>query len=286
MSTRNYKPRTPSTRHMSVIRYRDFLTTGKPLKSLTKGKKSFAGRNSFGRITVRHQGAGHKRNFRLVDFLFDKKNIPARVEHIEYDPTRSGFIARLVYKDGERRYMLAPQSLKVGDSILISETAPVTLGNRLPLKNIPVGTFVYNIEIHANGGAKIGRSAGNYAEVIAHDAGYAQVKLPSTEVRKIVDTAWASVGEVSNPAHHLVILGKAGRSRHMGIRPTVRGTAMNPVDHPHGGGEGRQGRGLRRAKTLWGKPSGKGQKTRTPKKHSNIFIVSRRRVGKKRTQKT
>ena len=271
---------------MSVIRYRDFLTTGKPLKSLTKGKKSFAGRNSFGRITVRHQGAGHKRNFRLVDFLFDKKNIPARVEHIEYDPTRSGFIARLVYKDGERRYMLAPQSLKVGDSILISETAPVTLGNRLPLKNIPVGTFVYNIEIHANGGAKIGRSAGNYAEVIAHDAGYAQLKLPSTEVRKIVDTALASVGEVSNPAHHLVILGKAGRSRHMGIRPTVRGTAMNPVDHPHGGGEGRQGRGLRRAKTLWGKPSGKGQKTRTPKKHSNIFIVSRRRVGKKRTQKT
>jgi large subunit ribosomal protein L2 len=150
------------------------------------------------------------------------------------------------------------------------------------LKNIPVGTFVYNIEIHTNGGAKMGRAAGNYAEVIAHDAGYAQLKLPSTEIRRVVDTCWASVGEVSNEAHHLVIVGKAGRSRKMGIRPTVRGTAMNPVDHPHGGGEGRQGRGLRRAKSAWGKPTGKGQKSRTPKKYSNPFIVSRRRVGKKR----
>jgi large subunit ribosomal protein L2 len=165
---------------------------------------------------------------------------------------------------------------------LISETAPLTPGNRLPLKNIPVGTFVYNIEIHAGGGAKMGRSAGNYAEVIAHDSGYAQLKLPSSEVRKVTDTAWASVGEVSNPEWHLVTIGKAGRSRHMGIRPTVRGTAMNPVDHPHGGGEGRQGRGLRRAKSLWGKPTGKGQKTRSPKKYSNPFVVSRRKVGKKR----
>src|SRR3989344_5660003 len=281
MSTRNYKPRTASTRHMSVIRYRDYLTTGKPHKSLVKGGKRFAGRNSFGRITVRHQGGGHKQRSRMIDFLFDKKNIPARVEHIEYDPERSGFIARLIYRDGERRYMLAPQSLKVGDSVLVSETAPVTPGNRLPLKKIPVGTFVYNIEIHANGGAKIGRSAGNYAEVIAHDAGYAQLKLPSSEVRKIVDTAWASVGEVSNPAHHLVILGKAGRSRHMGIRPTVRGTAMNPVDHPHGGGEGRQGRGLRRAISYYGKPTGKGQKSRRAKKYSNKFIINRRKVGKR-----
>jgi large subunit ribosomal protein L2 len=267
---------------MSVIRYRDFLTTGKPLKSLTKGKKNFAGRNSFGRITTRHQGGGVKQKFRAVDFLFEKKNTPGRVEHIEYDPTRSGFIARIVYKDGDRRYILAPKSLKVGDTVITSETAPVTPGNRLPLKNIPVGTFIYNIEIHAGGGAKMGRSAGNFAELVALDGGYAQLKLPSTEIRQVTDTAWASVGEVSNAAHHLVIIGKAGRSRKMGIRPTVRGTAMNPVDHPHGGGEGRSGRGHRRARSMWGKPTGKGQKSRTPKKYSNTFIVSRRKVGKKR----
>ncbi len=282
MALRNFKPRTPGTRGMSVIKYRDYLTTDKPLKSLVSGRKDRAGRNSFGRITTRHQGGGHKRKLRAVDFMFDKKNIPARIEHIEYDPFRTGFIARLVYKDGERRYMLAPQSLKVGDSIIIAENAPISPGNRLPLKNIPVGTYVYNIELKAMGGAKLGRSAGNFAEVVAHDSGYAQLKLPSTEVRKVVETAWASVGEVSNPEWHLVNIGKAGRSRHMGIRPTVRGTAMNPVDHPHGGGEGRQGRGLRRAKSLWGKPTGKGQKTRSPKKYSNTFIVSRRRVGKKR----
>lgn len=282
MSIRNYKARTKSTRHMSVIRFKEYLTTGKPLKSLTKGKKGQGGRNSAGRITMRHQGGGHKQRVRDVDFIFDKKNMPARVEHIEYDPMRSGFIARVVYQDGERRYMLAPQSLNVGDSVMNAENAPVKPGNRLPLKNIPIGTFVYNVEIHANGGAKIGRSAGNYAELIALDGGYAQLKLPSTEVRKIVDTAWASIGEVSNPSHHLVEYGKAGRSRRFGIRPTVRGTAMNPVDHPHGGGEGRQGRGLRRAKSKWGKPTGKGQKSRTPKKYSNPFIVSRRRVGKKK----
>lgn len=282
MSIKIYKPRTAGTRNKSVIRYRDYLTTSKPHKRLVGGGKQRAGRNSFGRITTRHQGGGNKRNLRIVDFMFDKKNIPAKVEHIEYDPHRTGFIARLVYRDGERRYMVAPQSLKVGDTVLIAENAPLTPGNRRPLKDIPVGTFVYNIEINPNGGAKMGRSAGNYAEVVAHDAGYAQIKLPSSEVRKIVDTAWASIGEVSNPEWHLVTIGKAGRSRHMGIRPTVRGTAMNPVDHPHGGGEGRQGRGLRRAKSLWGKPTGKGQKTRTPKKYSNPFIVSRRKVGKKR----
>lgn len=269
---------------MSVIRYRDFLTTDKPLKSLTKGQRSQGGRNSYGRITTRHQGGGHKQNVRNVDFLFDKKNIPGRVEHIEYDPFRSGFIARIVYKDGERRYILAPKSLAVGAQVITSEDAPLTPGNRRPLKNIPVGTFVYNVEIHPNGGAKMGRSAGNYAEVVAHDAGYAQLKLPSTEVRRVVDMAWASIGEVSNDAHHLVIIGKAGRSRRMGIRPTVRGTAMNPVDHPHGGGEGRQGRGHRRARSAWGKPTGKGQKSRTPKKYSNPFVVSRRRVGKKRNK--
>ena len=284
MSTRSYKPRTKSTRHMSVIRYRDYLTTDKPLKSLTKGKRSQGGRNSYGRITTRHQGGGHKQNVRDVDFLFDKKGISGKVEHIEYDPFRSGFIARIVYKDGERRYILAPKSLAVGAQVVTAEDAPLTPGNRRPLRNIPVGTFVYNVEIHPNGGAKMGRSAGNYAEVVAHDAGYAQIKLPSTEVRKVVDTAWASIGEVSNDAHHLVVIGKAGRSRRMGIRPTVRGTAMNPVDHPHGGGEGRQGRGHRRQRSAWGKPTGKGQKSRRPKKYSNPFIMSRRRVGKKRNK--
>ena len=282
MSIRNYKARTKSTRHMSVIRYREFLTTSKPLKSLTRGKKHQAGRNSAGRITTRHQGGGHKQTQRIVDFLFNKKNVKGRVEHIEYDPFRSGFIARIVYMDGERRYILAPKSLAVGSFVVTSETAPITPGNRLPLKNIPVGTFIYNIELHANGGAKMSRSAGNYAELVALDGGYAQIKLPSTEVRKVVDTAWASIGEVSNSSHHLVVLGKAGRARRMGIRPTVRGTAMNPVDHPHGGGEGRQGRGHRRQRSMWGKPTGKGQKSRTPKKYSNPFLVSRRRVGKKR----
>lgn len=267
---------------MSVIRYREFLTSGRPLKSLVKGGKKYSGRNSAGRITTRHKGGGHKKRFRDVDFLFDKKDVSGKVEHIEYDPHRSGFIARVVYKDGDRRYILAPQSLKVGDPVITSVNAPVRPGSRLPLKNIPVGTFVYNVEIHAGGGAKLGRSAGNFAELVALDGGYAQLKLPSTEIRKVVDSAWASIGEVSNPSHHLVTLGKAGRSRRMGIRPTVRGSAMNPVDHPHGGGEGRSGRGHRRARTMWGKPSGKGQKTRTPKKYSNSFIVSRRKVGKRK----
>ena len=169
----------------------------------------------------------------------------------------------------------------MGDTFLVSETAPLTLGNRLPLSKIPVGTFVYNIELKPGAGARIGRSAGNFCEVVAQDAGYTHLKLPSTEVRRVVDTCWASVGEVSNEEHRLVNIGKAGRSRWMGVRPTVRGTAMNPVDHPHGGGEGRQGRGLRRAKSMWGKPTGKGQKSRRPKKYSNVFIVSRRKVGKR-----
>ena len=282
MALKSYRPTTDSRRAMTSVNYRTILTTGKPLKSLVRGSKNRAGRNSQGRITMRHQGGGNKKNLRIVDFMFEKIGIPATVEHIEYDPSRSGFIARVVYRDGERRYILAPQKLAVGDAVIAAEDAPLTPGNRRPLSKIPVGTFVYNIEIKAKGGAKVARSAGNFAEGVAHDAGYAQVKMPSSEVRRIVETAWASIGEVSNPEYRLVNLGKAGRSRHLGIRPTVRGTAMNPVDHPHGGGEGRQGRGLRRAKTMWGKPSGKGQKTRHPKKYSNVFIVTRRKVGKRK----
>lgn len=276
------KPTTPSRRHMTGINYREFLTVSKPHKPLTKGGKRGVGRNAFGRITTRHKGGGHKRVHRLIDFKFDKFDIPAKIETIEYDPYRSGFIALVVYRDGERRYILAPKSMKVGDEIVTSEKAEIKTGNRLTLKNVPVGTFVYNIEIKPAGGAKIARSAGNAAEVIAHDAGYIHLKMPSSEIRKVLDTAWASVGEVSNDEHKLVVIGKAGRSRWMGIRPTVRGSAMNPVDHPYGGGEGKSGRGLRRAKSKWGKPTGKGQKTRKPKKYSNMLIVKRRKVGKKR----
>ena len=276
------KPTTPGQRGMSRIEYRKLLSGDRPQKSLVKGKRSTGGRNSFGRITMRHKGGGHKRRFRDVDFTFDKKNVSARIASIEYDPSRSAFIALAVYQDGAKRYCLVPQRMKVGDTFLVSDTAPIQTGNRLPLKNIPVGTFVYNIELKPGAGGKIARSAGNYAEVVAQDAGYTHLKLPSTEVRRVIGAAWASIGEASNEEHRLIVVGKAGRTRWMGIRPTVRGNAMNPVDHPHGGGEGRQGRGHRRQRTMWGKPAGKGQKTRHPKKYSNVFIVSRRRVGKRK----
>ena len=280
---KTYKPTTPSRRNMSTLPYKELLSGDKPMKSLLLSKKRQAGRNNAGRITTRHQGGGHKRRMRNVDFTYAKKDIPARVETIEYDPYRTGFIARVVFADGERRYVLAPKDLKVGDTFVVSEKAPIKVGNRMPLGRIPSGTFVYNIELKVGAGARLARSAGNYAEVVAHDAGYAQLKMPSSEVRKVSDLCWATIGAVSNENSRLVKYGKAGRSRWKGIRPTVRGTAMNPVDHPHGGGEGRQGRGLRRAKSMWGKPTGKGQKTRTPKKYSNVFIVSRRKVGKKRS---
>lgn len=236
-----------------------------------------AGRNSFGRITVRHKGGGHKRRFRMVDFTYDKVGIPARVETVEYDPHRTGFISLVVYRDGERRYVLAPKGLKVGSTILTSEDAALEVGNRLPLVKVPVGTFVFNVEIKPKSGAKLGRSAGNFIQVVAHDGGYTSLKLPSGEVRKVMDACFASIGSVSNDEHHLENLGKAGRNRWLGVRPTVRGTAMNPVDHPHGGGEGRQGIGLRRGpKTAHGKQA-YGVRTRTPKKYSNNFIVSKRK---------
>ena len=265
---------------MTTVSYRGVITSNEPEKSLTFGRKRAVGRNSQGRITTRHKGSGHKRLYRDIDFTYNKKDIPATIVSVEYDPNRTAFISLAQYADGEKRYVILPKSLKVGDKFIVGEKVDVKPGNRLPLKNIPVGTFVYNVEIKPQGGAKIGRSAGNYAEVIGHDMGMAFIKLPSSEVRKVMDTAWASVGEVSNEESRLVNIGKAGRSRWLGIRPTVRGTAMNPVDHPYGGGEGRQGRGTRRAKSIYGKPTGKGQKSRTPKKYSNPFIVSRRKVGK------
>lgn len=279
---KKYKPTTQSRRHMTGINYREFLTADKPHKSLTKGGKRHVGRNAFGRITMRHKGGGHKRRYRLIDFKYDKKDIPAKVETIEYDPNRTAFIALLCYNDGERRYVIAPQSVKAGDKLIVSEKAELKTGNRLPLGKIAVGTFVYNVELKPEGGSRVARSAGNYVEIIAHDAGMTHLKMPSSEIRKVSDKCWASVGEISNSEHKLITIGKAGRSRWMGKRPTVRGSAMNAVDHPYGGGEGKAGRGLRRAKTKWGKPCGKGQKTRKPKKYSNFMIVRRRKVGKRK----
>ncbi len=266
---------------MSTVSYKKTLTRSNPEKSLVHGGKRHVGRNAFGRITVRHKGGGHKRLFRDVDFTYDKFDIPAKIQSVEYDPNRSGFIALAAYADGEKRYILAPNSLRAGDSFIVSEKADIKIGNRLPLKNIPSGTFVYNVELKPFGGGKIGRSAGVYTEIVANDNGYTHLKMPSGEIRMVPETAWASIGAVSNEEYYLTNVGKAGRSRWMGIRPTVRGSAMNPVDHPHGGGEGRAGRGRRRAVSLWGRPTGKGQKTRRSKKYSNKFIVSRR----KRVQK-
>lgn len=280
---KTFKPTTPSRRNTVLTPYKELLSgdqKAKP-KALVSGGKRTAGRNNAGRITMRHRGGGNKNLFRDVDFKFDKRDVPGTVEAIQYDPLRTSFVALIVYKDGERRYIVAPKGMKMGDKVITSEKAPVLMGNRLPLHKIPVGTFVYNVEIQPEGGAKIARSAGNHVELIANDLGYAYLKMPSSEVRKVPENCWASIGEASNDQHKLRKEGKAGRNRWKGIRPTVRGSAMNPVDHPHGGGEGRMGRGLRRQKTKWGKPAGKGQKTRSPKKYSNVFIVSRRKVGKK-----
>ena len=279
---KHYRPTTKSRRNTVSINYRDILTASEPHKSLTYGRKRHVGRNNAGRISTRHKGGAHKRLFREIDFKYNKVGIPAKVESVEYDPNRSGFIGLVCYQDGERRYILLPQGVKVGDTMVVDAEAPVKAGNRLPLNKIPSGTFIYNIELKPQGGAKLVRSGGSYAEVLANDAGYTSIKMPSTEVRKIIDKAWASIGAVSNEENKLVKLGKAGRSRWLGIRPTVRGSAMNPVDHPYGGGEGRQGRGTRRPTTLWGKVTG-GRKTRRAKKYSNSLIVTRRqKKGRKK----
>lgn len=281
---KKYKPTSPSKRHQTTVTYRNVLTKSTPEKSLTKGFKRSVGRNNQGRITTRHKGGGHKRSYRDIDFMYNKHDIPAKITSIEYDPNRNAFISLVCYADGEKRYVVVPKSLKVGDKFIVGEKAPLTIGNRLPLRLIPVGTFVYNIEVKPGNGSKLVRSAGTFGQVVANDLGYTNIKMPSTEIRKVQEKCYASIGEVSNSEYKLQNFGKAGRSRWKGIRPTVRGTAMNPVDHPHGGGEGRQGRGLRRAKSMWGKPTGKGQKTRTPKKYSNMWIVSRRRVGKTKSK--
>jgi len=281
MSLKQYKATTPSRRHITGIKYRRLLSDKKAEKSLIRGFRRAAGRNNKGRITTYHKGGGHKRLWRIVDFKFDKKDISGRIASIEYDPNRSAFIALVVFRDGEKRYMVVPDGLTIGKEIMISEKAEIAPGNRLPLKNIPVGTLVYNVELKPETEARLARSAGNSAVVLAHDEGKTQIKLPSREIRKINSFSWASVGQVSNPQHNLTVIGKAGRSRWLGIRPTVRGSAMNPCDHPLGGGEGRALRGLRRPKNRWGKGV-RGVKTRKRKKYSNIFILQRRENKKRK----
>ena len=279
---KRYKPTTPGRRGMTTVSYRGVLTVTEPNKKLSRGRKRAVGRNNAGRITSHYRGGGAKRLYREIDFKYNKKDILAKVKTIEYDPNRSAFISLVNYTDGEKRYVILPKSLKPGDTFMVSETATIKTGNRLPLNKIPVGTFVYNIEMRENGGAKLVRSAGNYAEVIANDGKHVHLKMPSSEIRKITKNAWASVGEISNSEFKLVNLGKAGRKRWLGRRPKTRGTAKNPVDHPHGGGEGRSGRGRKRQKTKQGKMVGKGQKSRKPKKYSNRLIIKRRHVGKRR----
>lgn len=278
---KKFNPTTPSRRHMTVPDY-SVLSGVRPDRKLTMRINPKSGRNNQGRITVRHQSGGSKKLYRLVDFVaVDKINIPAKVETLEYDPYRTAFIMKLLYRDGERRYALAPRDVKTGDDIIASEIAPFKPGNRMRLKNIPVGYLVHNIELNPGKGGQIVRSAGSFAEIQAHDAGFSQIKMASGEIRKILWDSFASIGQVSNPDWRLVNIGKAGRSRGMGIRPTVRGTAMNPCDHPYGGGEGRQPRGTKKPKTLWGKVTG-GRKTRDKKKWSNVLIVKRRVKKKKK----
>lgn len=277
---KSYKPTSIPRRAMTTIEFNKIVTVAEPEKSLTHGFKRAVGRNNRGIITTRHKGSGHKRLYREIDFTYNKRDIPATLTTVEYDPNRTAFIALAQYKDGEKRYVLLPQGMKVGSEFVVSDKAEIKVGNGMMLKNIPVGTFVYNVEVMPKGGARLAKAAGSFVEVIAHDAGYVHLKLPSTEVRRVVEACFATVGVVSNEENRLVNIGKAGRSRWLGIRPTVRGTAQNPVDHPYGGGEGRQGRGTRRAKSVYGKPTGKGQKSRRAKRYSNRLIVTRRRVGK------
>ncbi len=272
---KQYKPTTPSRRFITTVDY-GVLSAVRPRKELLIKLPYRAGRNNSGRITMRHQGGGNKKLYRIIDFKQTKTNIPARVETIEYDPYRTAFIALVLYADGERSYILASKNMKVGDEVLASENAPLKEGNRLVLKNIPVGYSIYNIELKKGRGGQLARSAGNYAQVLAQENGWTHLKLSSGETRKVDWSNFASLGQASNTDYSLIVIGKAGRSRWLGIRPTVRGSAMNPCDHPYGGGEGRAVRGTKRPKTRWGKITG-GRKTRNKKKWSNKMIIKRRK---------
>lgn len=274
MGIKKYKPTSPGRRNMSVNTYEE-VTKQEPERSLLAPLKKKAGRNVYGRITVRHQGGGAKRKYRIIDFKRNKDGVPAKVAGIEYDPNRSANIALLHYADGEKRYILAPLNLKVGQTIVSGADADIVVGNCLPLANIPVGTMVHNIELKAGKGGQMARSAGSFAQLMAKENNYATLRLPSGEMRMVRLECRATIGVVGNLDHQNVRVGKAGRKRHMGIRPTVRGSVMNPNDHPHGGGEGRAPVGRPGPVTPWGKPA-LGYKTRKKKKDSDKYIVRRR----------
>ena len=274
MAIKKYKPTSPGRRNMSVLSFEE-ITKKAPEKSLTTVLKKKAGRNSNGRITVRHQGGGNKKKYRIIDFKRNKLNQPATVQSIEYDPNRSANIALIQYEDGEKAYIIAPVDLKVGMTVISSESADIKPGNCLPIANIPVGTIIHNIEMYPGKGAQLVRSAGGSAQLMAKENGMAQIRMPSGEVRLLRLDCKASIGQIGNLDHENIIIGKAGRKRHMGIRPTVRGSVMNPNDHPHGGGEGRAPIGRPTPVTPWGKPT-LGYKTRSKKAKSNKFIVKRR----------
>lgn len=274
MGIRKYNPTSPGVRGMTVSTFEE-ITTGTPEKSLTTTLKKNAGRNFRGKITVRHRGGGARRKYRIIDFKRNKDGIPGKVATIEYDPNRSANIALIVYADGEKRYIIAPQGLTIGTTVYSGPEADIQVGNALPLANIPVGTIIHNVELKPGRGAQMVRSAGNGAQLMAKEGKYAQVRLPSGEVRKVLMVCRATIGEVGNADHSNIQIGKAGRKRHMGWRPTVRGSVMNPNDHPHGGGEGRAPVGRKSPVTPWGKPA-LGYKTRKKNKPSNKYIVKKR----------
>ena len=278
MAIRVYKPTSPARRFMSVLTFEE-VTKKTPERSLVTDLRHRAARNNQGKITVRHQGGGARRKYRIIDFKRTKDGIPATVKAIEYDPNRTCFIALLVYADGEKRYILAPLGLKVGDTVMSGPTADIKPGNCLPIANIPLGTLVHNIEVKVGRGGQMVRSAGTAAQVMAKEGDFAQIRLPSGEVRKVSMNARATVGQVGNTDHSNVRIGKAGRKRHMGIRPTVRGVVMNPVDHPHGGGEGRSPVGMPAPMSPWGKKT-QGVKTRKHRKYSDKLIISRPKKNK------
>ncbi len=280
MGIRNYRPYTPGTRERSVSDFGE-ITKSEPEKSLVTYKHQKKGRNNRGVVTCRHRGGGHKQLYRMIDFKRDKRNVPAKVAAIEYDPNRNARIALLFYADGEKRYILHPVGLRVGASIQAGDNAPIEVGNALPLEKIPLGTTVHNVELQAGKGGQIVRAAGTAAQVAAKEGDYVTLKLPSTEVRMVRKECYATIGQVGNTDHRNQSLGKAGRKRHLGRRPEVRGSVMNPVDHPHGGGEGRAPIGRSGPVTPWGVPT-LGYKTRKKKKLSNALIVRRRRKTSKR----
>ena len=272
MAIKRYKPTSPARRFMTVSAYTE-ITTTKPQKGLLQSLNKRGGRNATGRITVRHIGGGNRQKYRIIDFKRNKDNVPAKVASIEYDPNRSANIALLNYADGEKRYIIAPLGLQKGDTVMSGENADIKTGNTLPLEKIPVGTVIHNIEMHPGKGGQIARSAGNSAQLMAKEGKYATLRLPSGEMRYIPIKCRATIGQVGNLEHEIVSLGKAGRKRHMGVRPTVRGVVMNPCDHPHGGGEGKSPIGMPSPVTPWGKPA-LGYKTRKKNK-SNKFIIKR-----------